>query len=153
MRKKRDVRMGDYKIGTDEQVLSALGIGSCVAVCIYTEEKSKAALAHVMLPTEEGKNTEKHAHVLLPQMLEHLKLEDIEKEEMKAKIFGGATMFPDNTIDIGKQNVKSVKEILGDEDIEIQEEDTGGAKGRAVWLNCRSGDVVVRKNGEKTQRF
>lgn len=150
----KDVGMGEYKIGHDSEVLKALGIGSCVAVCFYSETSDYAGMAHVMLPAEEGEASDKHADILIYQMLEEIGDEDkISKYALKAKIFGGASMFEDSTLDIGSKNVESVKEILEDEGIEIEEEDTGGEKGRAVWLNTRSGDVVVRKSGEETKRY
>lgn len=153
MSNKKDVGMGEYKVGTESEVLSALGIGSCVAVCLYAESEELGGLAHVMLPKEEGEYTKKHADALIYELLETIKQKDVKEEQLNAKIFGGASMFDDTTLDIGSKNVASVKEILDEEEIEIEVEKTGGSKGRAVWLNCRSGTVVVRKTGEETERY
>jgi|APHM01.1.fsa_nt_gi Chemotaxis protein; stimulates methylation of MCP proteins len=150
----KDVEMGEYDVASGSEVLKALGIGSCVAVCLYTDRSNFGAMAHVMLPAEEGEASNKHADILIYQMLEEIdRNEEVSKHSLKAKIFGGASMFGESTLNIGKKNVKSVKNILNEENISIVEEDTGGNKGRAVWFNTRSKDVAVRKPGQKTKRY
>lgn len=150
----KDVEMGEYDIASGSDVLKALGIGSCVAVCLYTDRDDFGAMAHVMLPAEEGEASNKHADILIYQMLEDIEQsEEVSKYSLKAKIFGGASMFGESTLDIGKKNVNSVKNILEEEDIDIVKEDTGGNKGRAIWFNTRSKDVVVRRPGEGTKRY
>jgi len=145
--------MGEYKIGTEEEILTALGIGSCIAVCIYTDIQEIAGLAHVMLPKEKGKDSKKHADILIHQLINAMKERGVKKYNMRAKIFGGASMFENSTLKIGEQNQESVKKILNEENIEIKEQDTGGNSGRAVWLNPRSGKAVVRKTGQETKRY
>lgn len=154
MGNEKDIGMGEYGIGNGEDILKALGIGSCVAVCMYTENGEAAGMAHVMLPEEEGDKSNKHADILVPKLIDKLEQNpEINKFSLKAKIFGGASMFEDSTLDIGAKNIDSVKKILDEQSIDIVEEDTGGNKGRAIWLNTRSGDVVVRKSGEETRRY
>ncbi|MDY6774046.1 MAG: chemotaxis protein CheD [Candidatus Nanohaloarchaea archaeon] len=147
-----DVKMGEYAVATDDTVIASLGVGSCVAVSLYHDDTSTGGLAHVMLPTENGHKSEKHADVLIEELLEEMHEEDLENGELEAKIFGGAHMVRDS-LGIGDKNVESVKEILDDEGIDITAEDTGGERGRAVWLHCRSGEVVVRTSFEGTRRY
>lgn len=153
MSKEKDVGMGEYAIGEGSEVLSALGLGSCVAVCLYTEHSEKGGLAHVMLPEEKDGDSKKHADVLISDLLEVMEKNGVKTSLLKAKIFGGASMFEETTLDIGVQNVESVKNILKENNVDLEAEETGGNTGRAVWLNCRSGTVVVRKSGEQTKRY
>lgn len=142
--------MGEYRVSRGDDVLTALGLGSCVAVGLVDTESSRCGLAHVMLPAEEGENSKKHADVLINRLVESMKKRGSDPENLKAKIFGGASMFH-NSFDIGEENIESVKEELDRRDIDIVEEDTGGESGRAIWLSCRSGNVVVRKSFEGTE--
>lgn len=148
----RDVSMGEYEIGRHDEILTAMGIGSCVGVCLIDEENERGGLAHVMLPAEEGEDSSKHADVLLNSLVNEMKVKGTEISSMKAKIYGGASMF-DNSFHIGERNVESVKDELHKRDIDIVDEGTGGDSGRAIWLNCQTGNVVVRKSFEgNTQR-
>lgn len=142
--------MGEYTIGNQKDVLTALGLGSCVAVGLIDKESSRCGLAHVMLPSEDGKNSKKHADVLIERLLDAMEKRGTDPENLEAKIYGGASMF-NNSFDIGKENVESVKEELEEQDIPIVKEDTGGESGRAIWLSCRSGNVVVRKSFKGTE--
>lgn len=147
MGKNKNVSMGQYKIGEDEQVLTAMGLGSCVGVCLYDSENNRAGLAHVMLPAKEGEDSSKHADVLLNSLIEGLNDEGSREQDLNAKIYGGASMF-DNSFNIGERNVESVREILSNEGIPVVKEDTGGERGRALWFKSKTGNVVVRKSFE-----
>lgn len=145
----KEADMGEYRIGTGKDVLVSLGIGSCVAVGLIDEKNSRCGIAHVMLPADEDEESEKRADVLIDEMVEEMKYRGSRVDDMEAKIFGGSSMF-NNSFNIGEENVESVKEELKKRGIDIKKEDTGGEKGRAVWLNCRSGNAVVRRSFEGT---
>lgn len=152
-KREEDVKMAEHAVGKGSDVLASLGLGSCVAVALYDNENSIGGLAHVMLPTEEGETSPKHADVLIERLVNSMERKGADMENVKAKIFGGASMFGHENLNIGEKNVETVKQELKQLDIPLIAEDTGGGKGRAVWLNCRSGDVVVRKKGEQTKRY
>lgn len=68
------------------------------------------------------------------------------KQNMEAKLVGGANMFPSvysETENVGHDNVTAVKKILKDEGIKIIGEDLGGNIGRSVELNTLTGIVSV----------
>ena len=48
------VGMGEINIGTTGDTLSALGLGSCVAVVLYDPVAKVAGAAHIMLPDSTG---------------------------------------------------------------------------------------------------
>lgn len=148
-----NVGMGDFSVGEGSTVLSALGIGSCVAVCLYNSENDVAALGHVMLPKKEGDNSKKRADVIIEGMIDELADKGVDESSLAAKIFGGASMFGSKDHSIGKENVESVENILQNKDINIEESEIGGNKGRAVWLTCNSGEVVERKFDEGTSKY
>ncbi|MFB6180669.1 MAG: chemotaxis protein CheD [Candidatus Nanohalobium sp.] len=147
--RQENVELGEYKIGEEDTVLSAQGLGSCVGVALISTSLPVAGLAHVMLPaSEEGD----HAEALLTEMIDELKEKGVSLDNIVAKIFGGAEVI-DNDMDIGQENIESAKTVLNSKGIGIAEEDVGGEKGRSIWVNCRTGKVVMRKPFEETKIF
>lgn len=152
MGKNINIKMGRYEVNTPPVVLTAIGIGSCVAVCLYHNHKNTGGLAHVMLPAKEGKNSMKRADNLIESLVTDMKNKGITNQDIEAKIFGGASLF-DHATNIGERNVESVKKELSKRDIDIIAEDTGGDKGRSVWLDTKNGSVVVSQVKGPTKRF
>lgn len=146
------VRMGEYEVCTNGEVISSTGIGSCVAVCLYDDINGVGGVAHVMLPSKPGKTSLKYADNLIDALIEAMEEAGASRHGLSAKIFGGASLFSMSTA-IGEKNVTAVKKKLADEGIEIEAEDTGGEEGRSIWLNCRSGTVVVGTPFGPTERY
>ena len=46
------VKVADYAVGRDEQILITIGLGSCVAILLYDEATRVGGLAHAVLPDE-----------------------------------------------------------------------------------------------------
>jgi len=44
------VGMADLNVATNPEVLTTLGLGSCVGVCLYDSINKIAGMAHIMLP-------------------------------------------------------------------------------------------------------
>ena len=151
MTEQTKIKMGEYAVLEGDEVIATMGVGSCVAVCLIDQNHDLAGLAHVMLPEEEGHTSDKHADVLIDKLFDEI--EDKEPlTDLEAKVFGGAHMIDDSQ-NVGEENVESVREILDRKNIDIVAEDTGGEKGRAVWLHTRSGEAVVRKAFGKTRSY
>ena len=50
------VGLGEVKTSEDPaEVLTCLGLGSCVAVCLHDPVAKVAGMAHIVLPDSEGK--------------------------------------------------------------------------------------------------
>ncbi len=130
-----------------------LGLGSCVVVALYEREKTIGTLAHIMLPNQasgrrrEGENMNKYADIAIPESVRLLEEKGGRRAVMTAKIAGGACMFDlsrDGNPDIGRRNVEAVKMILGELNIPLQGEDTGGGRGRSVEFFLATGELRVR---------
>ncbi len=151
MSRKKRVKMGEYAIGTEDNVLSSLGIGSCVAVCLYDETSAIGGVAHVMLPDDE-RAPRKSADILTITLIEEMIDAGADPDALIAKLFGGATLLSTAT-SIGKDNIEAIRQVLSTYDIPVVAEDTGGDTGRSIWMNCRTGDVVVQKPFGPTERY
>jgi chemotaxis receptor (MCP) glutamine deamidase CheD len=74
------------------------------------------------------------------------------KSRLVAKIAGGAHMFGSlsKTMSVGDNNIDVVKDILKSNNIKILFEEVGGAIGRSVRLDTKTGDFYIKsKDGEK----
>ncbi|AHM56635.1 chemoreceptor glutamine deamidase CheD [Peptoclostridium acidaminophilum DSM 3953] len=153
------VGMADYKIGTGDDVLVTLGLGSCVGIVLYDKFKRIGGMAHIMLPSSKeiknNANKAKFADTALEEMLYEIVKMGAIKGRIIAKIAGGAQMFSiaakGTTLNIGQRNVDAVKEKLGELRIPIIAEDTLGNYGRTIEFSCSNGDLKIRSVGKGTK--
>ncbi len=154
------VGMGEIMVAESPNLLRAVGIGSCIAVALYDRDTTIGSLAHIMLPCIEESHNKSHparfSDVAIGIMIGEIKERGARIQNVRAKIFGGANMFPeiissDSTMDIGKRNISAVREELEKHNIEIIAEEVGDHIGRTVLFNTEDGSVVVKTahNGEK----
>jgi len=131
--------------------LKALGVGSCIVITLYDPVLKVGAMAHTMLPdsTKSGpvSNPFKFADSAIDAVIRKMESLGSRKQDMKAKIVGGANMFPSlghESLQTGEENAAAVKEKLRKEGIPLTGEVVGGSVGRSVEFNTASGIVTVR---------
>lgn len=143
------IKTAAYAIGTSPQILQTLGIGSCVAVCIYDKVKKTGTLLHFMLP-ESGdtvSNPFLFANLGIPFVLNELIKQNSRKEDLEAKLIGGANMFINikgNFVTLGERNIEKAKQILQSNNIPVQSTDTGGNNARSLDFFLDTGIIEVR---------
>jgi len=86
----------------------------------------------------------KYVDVAIDQMLKGLEARGAKRQDLEAKLIGGANMFPSFHSDIGKDNVSSAKEKLKAEGIRVVGECVGGSQGRSVEFSPTTGVVTVK---------
>ena len=154
------VGMGEIMVTESPNLLRSVGIGSCIAVTLYDRDTTVGGLAHVVLPRIEEAHNKSHparfSDVAIGMMIEQMKAQGASIQNTRAKMFGGANMFPeiissDSAMDIGKRNISAVREELEKHNIEIIAQEVGDHIGRTVLFNTEDGSVVIRTahNGEK----
>jgi len=143
------VGMSEMKIVTSPSVLITT-VGSCVALCMYDSKLHIGGMAHIVLPTNESlKDNDspfKFADTAVPALASALISRGASRRFIKAKIAGGANMFPMfdyNVLNIGKNNVAMVKNALFKENIPLVAEDVGGTYGRKVEFSVASGKLRI----------
>ncbi len=142
--------MADLKISSAPNILRASGIGSCLAVTIYDIEKKIGGLAHVMLPNStkvSHANPYRFADRAIEIILEEFGKKGSKKEDLEAKVIGGANMFKVLDISpegIGAQNVTAAVNKLKKEGIKIVATDTGENCGRSAEFDLKTGLVTVK---------
>jgi chemotaxis protein CheD len=152
------VGMGDIVVSRAPDVLSIIGLGSCVGVAFYYPKDRIGGLAHIMLPdSSKSRNTtsrEKFADTGMAIMLDRMKKNGVNPMWMTARLVGGASMFktsggisgsaPSAMFKIGENNVNACHEFLKKERIKITCEEVLGSTGRTMRFDLNTGKIFVR---------
>lgn len=152
------VTIGEYKVLKGRGVLKVLGLGSCVGVCIYDPVSKVAGLSHVFLPYSKNPSDStsgKFADTALVMLINELVAKGARRDYLRAKIAGGANLLEDigdSFLDIGKQNVQAVEEILSELKIPVIFKDVGGKKGRTLWIDVATCEVYLSVAGEEERK-
>ena len=148
------VGMADLKVAKNPDILTTLGLGSCVGITLYDKTKKIGGLAHVMLPTYkgfEGQNIAKFADSAIIELVNQLSRIGASRKLLVAKIAGGAHMFGNaqnnDMLKIGERNAAASLAILKQLGIPVQANDTGGTHGRTIELYTDSGSLKIRTVG------
>ncbi|GGE46337.1 chemoreceptor glutamine deamidase CheD [Pullulanibacillus camelliae] len=154
------VGLSDIKMACDQASLRCSGLGSCVGLVLYDLQKPIAGMAHIMLPDSEisrGKAYPpgKFANTAVPELLKQLLALGAIKENIRAKMAGGAEMFRTTTnwtANIGQRNVEAVKEQLDLLHLQLKGEDVGGNFGRTIrFINeTKALHIHTVTKGDKT---
>src|SRR5438128_361558 len=121
-------------------------LGSCVAVFLWDPVLQFGSINHYMLPVwnKEGKASFKYGDVAISELLTRMLNMGSCKKNIKAKIFGGSEITHLNgAFNIGERNIILAQKILESQQIPIISHSVGGALGRKVIFNTRSGDVLI----------
>ncbi len=157
----KEVEMGQIEVGKNEDALIASGIGSCLAITFYDSKQKIGALAHTMLPARrmsfEARNPNnerrttnyespdtRYADTAIDQMLKKVEALGAKRENIEAKIIGGANMFSAFISKIGEDNISYAREKLKKLGIAVVGECVGGSQGRSVEFSIATGIVTVK---------
>lgn len=148
------VRMGEMTVSRDPRdVISVVGLGSCVAVVLIAPEQGAMALAHVVLPESRmtgGREAPagKFADTAVTTMLNSLKAYGVAASDTYAILVGGATMFghthSTKLANVGERNIAAARVELARNGIGIASEEVGGTIGRSVNAPVEDLEVHVR---------
>lgn len=148
-----NVGIADMKIVKAPQIIRTSGLGSCVAVIIFDQEKQLAGLAHIMLPDstmakDTTMNRAKFADTAVKELIDQLLRKGSFPQRLQAKISGGAEMFhftdKKDYLRIGKRNIEAVRKYLSFFKVSIVAEDVGGDRGRSVEFDPKTALLTIR---------
>lgn len=155
--------MGEVKVGIADlnlvlppDKIMTIGLGSCIGIALYDKRTKISGLAHIMLPDSTQfkvvNKPLKFADLAIPILIDKMIEKGCGKEDLIAKIAGGASMFnfSDKSMvsDIGKRNAEAVKNVLKKQSIPVVAEETGGNKGRTMILDSVTGIVTLKVVGQ-----
>ena len=150
------VGIADLNVCKPPDLITTIGLGSCVGIAIRDKVNKIGGLVHVMLPNSQevksNGNLAKFADTGIPELVRRLERMGAVRSRMVAKIAGGATMFSfqskSDLMGIGDRNVAATKVALKALNIPILAEDTGANYGRTVTFDPETGDYEVKAVGK-----
>jgi chemotaxis protein CheD len=143
--------MGDLKVGIGENILFAIGLGSCVAVVLYDARVRIGGLAHVMLPhplsARRPAPVGRFASTAIKQLIDDMEQAGAARRRLYARLVGGAAMFEavlnDDGPSLGQRNIEAARLVLQQAGIPVQGEEVGGNHGRTVHFHVADGRVLI----------
>jgi chemotaxis protein CheD len=149
------IGMGEYAVSDSPMaILACIGLGSCIAFCVYDRVVKVGGMAHVVLPRFEGpknSNPARYANSAVSHMLGQIVKSGGAKHHLTVKIAGGAqmTLAPGlrDTFKTGERNLAEVKAALERENVHLAAADTGGSAGRTVKMYLDTGRITVKTVG------
>src|ERR1700737_4185609 len=142
------------------ETLVAIGLGSCVAVCLFDARSKVAGMAHVVLPGADpaGAPNPKYARTALPALISGMQSQGAgHPRNYVARLAGGAQILmlggSGKLPRIGEQNALAVQEALKSNGIALQATDLGGSKGRSVWFDPGEGGQIRVRTIGSVERF
>jgi len=146
--------MAQLAAARSPEALETQALGSCVGVVLYDHYARVGGIAHAMLPdvnyakSSSRSNLAKFVNTALEQLLSRMLELGAQRKHIKARLAGGANMFPDiptrESVHIGKRNTDAARQYLRSFKIPITAEEIGGSVGRTITLNTVTGKLKVR---------
>lgn len=151
------VDMAQIKFCKGSDLITTLGLGSCVGIVIYEEQMKLCGMAHIMLPnsTKLGgdENPSKYADTAVLLLVDGLVKQGAEKANLKAKIAGGAQMFAfqseNEILQIGYRNIKATIMALKKQQIPLVASDVGKDYGRTILFCPETAKMSIKSVGKQ----
>jgi len=157
MTKMIKVGMADLNSCKSPEVLTTLGLGSCVGIVLYDPGSKVSGLAHVMLPDStqirNNSNSAKFADTAIDKLIGDMVALGANRHRLVAKIAGGAQMFSFDSANemmrIGERNAKATKVKLKALNIRLLAEEIGENYGRTIEFYSETGDLLIKTIGRE----
>lgn len=145
------VKVAQYAVANEGELLVTLGLGSCVAILLHDSEAGVGGMAHVLLPdpsqARERSNPARFASTAVPMLMGEMERAGAARERLIARLAGGASMFAalmaPGQINMGERNIRAAREAIATAGIPLQGQAVGGGIGRSVRFTSDSGRVVI----------
>lgn len=146
------VGMADLNICKASDVITTLGLGSCIGLTFYDPVYKIGGMVHYMLPDStaisNNSNIAKFADTGINELLRRVLRAGADRRRLVAKMAGGGRMFKLNSAsslgNIGDKNAIAAKSILNKLGIPLIASDTGLDYGRTVELHCETGEFHIK---------
>ena len=152
------VGMADVKV-TDkpDDTLITYALGSCLGIIVHDPVARVAGLLHVMLPSSQIDEAKAKAQPAMfvdtgvPLLFRECYRLGAKKERMTVSVAGGSfsgKSEADDSFQIGKRNMLTLRKLLWKNGVLIHADETGGVQqSRTMSVNVSSGLVQLRTNG------
>jgi chemotaxis protein CheD len=147
---------GEFAVVCDEdEVGFKTLLGSCVAIMFYDKSKKVKGMNHFLLPATENSNEDmKYGLYSVEAMLNEMYKLGCKKENMAAKISGGADIMniSSSSKSIGHRNVEFAHTFCKSEGFRILSDHTRGNDGRVILMGNRFETFIKNVDNNNTSR-
>lgn len=137
-----------------EAKVRTLGLGSCVAIAMFSKKNLAIGLLHVQLPESKvnpdlaARKPGSFADTGIPLLISEMGKHGCCREDLFVKLIGAAqVMDPNHTFNIGKRNYLAVKKVLWANRLFPVSEEVGGNFSRSVTITMENSDVLIQTPG------
>ncbi len=152
------IGMADLKVSDQpDDTLITYALGSCLGIIVHDPVARVAGLLHVMLPSSQIDEVKAKAQPAMfvdtgvPLLFKECYRLGARKERMTVSVAGGSfsgRTDADDTFQIGKRNMLTLRKLLWKNGVLIHADDTGGVQqSRTMSVVVSSGLVQLRTNG------
>ena len=144
------LKPGDLCHAESPAVVSTI-LGSCVAVVMFNQRTMVGGICHAMLPrnpSPRGGETFRYVDSAVLYMAERFRALGIRESETDVKLFGGADVLEyhgKNGLSVGRQNVETAIEVIGEAGFRLIVSDVGGTVGRKLRFYTHTGEVLLKR--------
>lgn len=145
---------GDFDVVSGAEMLVTV-LGSCVAACIRDTKSGIGGMNHFLLPSmavNKGRHWDdydsaatRYGDLAMEYLINKIVQLGGQRENLEAKVFGGARMFKTSFSDIGLQNIEFVNDYLKTERIRVVSSNTGSTFARKIYYIPSTGDVYLKR--------
>jgi chemotaxis protein CheD len=123
-------------------------LGSCVAVCLWDRQRRIGGVNHFLLPRPGPGDVPdlRFGSVATVRLIEELCHAGATLSGLEAAVVGGGSPLPAIKLAaVGCDNVAVALAVLHSRRIAVVRQDTGGAYGRKLLFDTRTGELLVRR--------
>jgi chemotaxis protein CheD len=148
----KTIYMGQMETANSPDAIKTT-LGSCIAIILFDPESHLYGVSHAMLPDSQGAKHEpgKYVDTAIPALILKMGVLLKQASRMKAKITGGANMFPhmqrQDNLKIGQRNAQAAIDTLSKLGITLIGKDLGGHHGRELTVETKTGKVWIKSIG------
>ena len=156
------LKPGEWFSGQERTLIKTV-LGSCVAVTMFHRNTRLAAICHALMPACEKKggctayceSHSRYAECIIRRMAEGFFQRGIKAGEIEVKLFGGADSLSvdsgrKNSLRVGARNFEQARTSIEKEGLRLSGSDVGGSKGRKLFFDTYTGEVLLKRMNAKT---
>ncbi|MGB3750759.1 MAG: chemotaxis protein CheD [Arcobacteraceae bacterium] len=145
---------GEFAVVKDEEEIAFKTLlGSCVAIMFYDKQQKVKGMNHFLLPNTENSNEDmKYGLYSVEAMLNEMYKLGCKKENMAAKISGGADIMNISSFSksIGHRNVEFANTFCKSEGFRIISDHTRGNDGRVILMGNKFETFIKNVDNSNT---
>jgi chemotaxis protein CheD len=135
---------GEFYV-SDQDLLIATTLGSCIAACLWDRERRIGGMNHFMLPDGEG-DSGRYGSYAMELLINQMLKRGASRSTLEAKVFGGGAVIASmSSINVGERNTQFVLDYLRTERIPVVSKDVLDTCARKVCLLPASGKALVKR--------